>query len=58
MKDYLASLEKLRRDAAKAAVTRDLATDQSKREMFDKLHQHFTRLADEIEHAIAGRRTG
>lgn len=53
MKDYLASLEKLRRDAAEAALIRDLATDKSKRVMFDRLHQHFNLLADEVEKAMA-----
>jgi hypothetical protein len=31
MKDYLASVEKLRLDAADAALIRDLATDKTKR---------------------------
>jgi hypothetical protein len=31
MKDYQASLEKLRRDAAEAALIRDLASDPVKR---------------------------
>jgi hypothetical protein len=53
MKDYQGSLEKLRRDAAEAALIRDLATDKAKREMFDRLHQHFSRLADEVEQAMA-----
>jgi hypothetical protein len=53
MKDYLASLEKLRRDAAEAALIRDLASDKTKREMFDRLHRHLNRLADEVEKAIA-----
>ncbi len=52
MKDYRASVEKLRRDAAEAALIRDLATDHGKREMFDRLHQHFNRLADEVERAM------
>ena len=52
MKDYRASLEKFRQDAADAAIIRDLATDQPKREMFDRLHQHLNRLADEVEQAI------
>ena len=43
MKDYLASIEKLRRDAAEAALIRDLATDHAKREVFDRLCQHFER---------------
>ena len=34
MKDYQASLEKLRKDAAEAALIRDLATDKTKREMY------------------------
>ena len=46
MKDYRASLEKLRKDAAEAALIRDLATDGTKRETFDRLHQHLNRLAD------------
>jgi hypothetical protein len=49
MKDYHASIEKLRRDAAEAALIRDSATDSIKREMFDKLHEHLNRLADEVE---------
>ena len=56
MKDYRASLEKLRRDAAEAALIRDLATDTTKRDMFDHLHQHLSRLADEVERALAERK--
>jgi hypothetical protein len=52
VKDYQASIEKLRRDAAEAAIIRDLATDKAKREMFDRLHQHLARLADEVEQAM------
>jgi hypothetical protein len=52
VKDYQASIEKLRKDAAEAAMIRDLATDTTKREMFDRLHQHLTRLADEVEQAM------
>jgi hypothetical protein len=37
MKDYQAQVEKLRKDAAECALIRDLATDQAKREMFDRL---------------------
>jgi len=33
MKDYQASIEKLRKDAAEAALIRDLATDKTKREI-------------------------
>jgi len=52
MQDYRASLEKLRKDAAEAALIRDLATDKAKREMFDRLHQHLNRLADEVERVM------
>jgi hypothetical protein len=52
MKDYQKSLEKLRRDAAEAALIRDLATQKSKRDTFDRLHRHFNRLADEVEQAM------
>jgi len=51
VKDYQATLEKLRRDAAEAALIRDLATDAAKREMFDRLAKHLDRLADEVERA-------
>lgn len=52
MKDYQASIEKLRSDAAEAALIRDLATDPDKREMFDRLSQHLNRLANEVEEAM------
>ena len=52
MKDHLGSIEKLRREASEAALIRDLATDQAKREMFDRLCQHLDRLADEVEKAM------
>ena len=52
MKDFQASIEKLRKDAAEAALIRDLATDPIKREMFDKLSDHLKRLADEVEQAM------
>ncbi|MBT1517510.1 hypothetical protein KIP88_45315 [Bradyrhizobium sp. SRL28] len=52
MKDYQAHLEKLRKDAAECALVRDLATDQAKREMFDRLAKHLDQLADEIARAI------
>jgi hypothetical protein len=56
MKDYLASLEKLRADAAECALIRDLATDRKKRETFDRLHQHLTQLAIEVEQAMASQK--
>ena len=58
MKDYVASVEKLRKDAAEAALIRDAATDLEKRELYHRLHHHFNRLADEIEQAIKGQKPG
>ena len=55
MKDYQASLEKLRKDAAEAALIRDLAMDRAKREIFSRLHEHLNRLADELERAMSAR---
>ena len=52
MKDYQASIEKLRTDAAEFALIRDLATDKAKREMFDRLARHLSQLADEVERAV------
>jgi hypothetical protein len=52
MKDYQASIDKLRTDAAEAALVRDLATDPAKREMFSRLHDHLSRLAEEVERAM------
>jgi len=43
---------RLRRDAAEAALIRDLATSRAKREMFDRLHQHLAQLAGEVERAM------
>jgi hypothetical protein len=51
VRDYQASIEKLRRDAAEAVLIRDLATNPTKREMFDRLYQHLILLADEVERA-------
>jgi hypothetical protein len=55
MRDMQASLEKLRTDAAEAALIRDLATDSNKRELFARLATHLTTLATEVERAIAVR---
>jgi hypothetical protein len=57
MRDYQASIEKLRNDAAEAAMIRDLATDPVKREAFGRIHDHLNRLADEIEHAMRASKT-
>jgi HAMP domain-containing protein len=57
VRDYQASLEKLRNDAAEAALIRDLATDPAKRETFGRLHEHFNRLAEEVERAMSAAKT-
>ena len=57
MKDYQSSLEKLRTDAAEAALVRDLATDRVKRDMYSRLHEHLNRLADEVERAMGKSRS-
>ncbi len=58
MKDYRASIEKLRNDAAEAALIRDLATDKVKRDIYARLHEHFSRLAHELEQAMKSSATG
>lgn len=55
MKDYQASLEKLRADAAEYRLICDLATDRAKRELFHKLAAHLTGLADQVEAAMLQR---
>lgn len=59
-KDYQESVEKLRKDAAEAALIRDLTTDGAKREVFNPLYEHLNRLADEVEPAskVPGRLPG
>ena len=52
MYDYQAHLEKLRKDAAECALIRDLATQRTKRELFDRLSRHLGRLADQVEKAM------
>jgi hypothetical protein len=52
MQDMQASLEKLKQDAAEAAIIRDLATDPVKRELFTRLADHLSVLALEVEKAI------
>jgi hypothetical protein len=55
MIDMKASLERLRADAAEAALIRDLATDRAKHELYTRLALHFATLATEVERAIAAR---
>jgi hypothetical protein len=58
MKDYQAHAENIRKEAAECAEVRDRATDQAKREMFDRLVSHLTVLADQIEMAMLKRKGG
>jgi hypothetical protein len=48
MEDFQASIGKLRKDAAEAALIRDSTNDPMKREMFERLSQHLNRLANEV----------
>ena len=52
MLDYKTAVAKLRQDAAEAAIIRDKANEQTKRDMFDRLQAHLNRLADEVEQAM------
>ena len=58
MQDYLAQIEKLRKDAAECALIRDLAMDPAKREVFDRLASHLTVLTDQVELAMLERKAG
>jgi hypothetical protein len=46
-----ASLERLRKDAADAALVRDLVPP-ARRDLYDKVRQHIIGLADEVERAM------
>ena len=52
MKGYQKHLEKLRADAAECRLISDLATEQKKRETFDRLALHLATLADQVEQAM------
>jgi|EndMetStandDraft_6_1072998.scaffolds.fasta_scaffold3749966_1 hypothetical protein len=56
MKDMQASLEKLRTDAAEAALVRDLATEPGKKALYTMLADHLSKLADEVEQAVSRQR--
>ena len=56
MKDYRASLAKLRRDSAESKLISDLATGNAKRRMFAKLAKRLDKLADEVERAMTVKR--
>ena len=53
MEDMTARLVKLRDDAEDCALISRLANDRKKRELFARLADHLSGLADEVEHAIA-----
>ena len=57
MKDMQAHLEKLQRDAAECKLIADLATEKEKRELFSRLAEHLSVLADEVRRAIEKGRT-
>lgn len=58
MQDYKKHLEKLRTDSAECRLISDLATDRTKRDLFDKLAAHLSRLADQVEIAMSKVETG
>ena len=53
MKDMVRHLEKLRVEIAECELVRDLATDPKKRDLFNRLAEHYKVLAAELEKAIA-----
>jgi hypothetical protein len=55
MRDIQTYLEKLRCDAAECAIIRDLATDVPKRELFSRLAEHLSLLAEVVEREITSR---
>jgi hypothetical protein len=55
MKDMQAHLETLRKQIAECELTRDLAIDRQKRELFRKLAEHYKVLAAQVEMAISER---
>jgi hypothetical protein len=55
MRDMKASAIKLRAEADYADQVARSATDQQKRELYERLAVHFRQLASEIEKAIAER---
>jgi hypothetical protein len=57
MDDMKRRLEKLRDDAAECAITSGLAETREKRELFARLAEHLSGLADEVEQVIAAHRS-
>jgi hypothetical protein len=55
MKDMQTHRDKLLAEAAECKLISDLATDKVKRDLFEKLAEHYKVLAAEVERAIADR---
>ncbi len=53
MEDLKAKLEKLRMEAEDCAILGNLAADQQKRDLFNKLAENFRSMARDIEAVIA-----
>jgi hypothetical protein len=53
MRDMQAHLDKLHEEAAECAMIACEATDEAKRDLFVRLAQHLTTLAEHVERAIA-----
>lgn len=52
MEEYQACAEKLRRDAAYAALVHDLSRSIREARAIARLHHNFRRLAEEVERAM------
>ena len=52
MKDMVAQLERLRKEAAECELIRDLATNSEKRDLFARLAEHLNLLALQVEMTI------
>jgi hypothetical protein len=55
VRDYQTQLEKLRKDAAECKLISEFATDQPKRELFDRLAKHLSVLATQVEEEMLHR---
>jgi hypothetical protein len=52
VKDYRVSIEKLRYDAADAALICEAATDPFKKDIYRRLRDHMLQLADDVEQVM------
>ena len=53
MRDLQTHLANLRNDAAECALIAGEATDEAKRDLFVRLAQHLTTLAEQVERVMA-----